>query len=205
MGKEDQFDVKVVLLGKAYAGKTCMVERYIHQRFSDTAYQNTIGAAFASNKLKIGGKTVVLNIWDTAGGERYQSMSRIYYRGARAAILCYDLTDRTSFDKVRYWAGELQLHEPNCKLYLCGTKKDLIDLESDRAVSNIAVSSLSQDLQSEVYETSSVTGESINELFLKIATEFLDSLKHKVQETETDSFQIKEEDKRHFQCSWCNS
>ncbi|KAJ8321782.1 hypothetical protein KUTeg_000253 [Tegillarca granosa] len=130
----------------------------------------------------------IIQLQDTAGGERYQSMSRIYYRGARAAILCYDLTDRTSFDKVRYWAGELQLHEPNCKLYLCGTKKDLIDLESDRAVSNIAVSSLSQD-----------------ELFLKIATEFLDSLKQKVQETETDSFQIKEEDKRHFQCSWCNS
>lgn len=48
---------------------------------------------------------------DTAGSERYEAMSRIYYRGARAAIVCYDLTDKSSFDRARFWIGELQKHE----------------------------------------------------------------------------------------------
>ena len=48
---------------------------------------------------------------DTAGSERYEAMSRIYYRGAWAAILCYDLTDRSSFDRARFWVDELRKTE----------------------------------------------------------------------------------------------
>lgn len=48
---------------------------------------------------------------DTAGSERYEAMSRIYYRGAKAAILCFDLTDKSSFDRIRFWIGELRQHE----------------------------------------------------------------------------------------------
>uniref|UniRef100_K1R169 Ras-related protein Rab-24 n=1 Tax=Magallana gigas TaxID=29159 RepID=K1R169_MAGGI len=71
----------------------------------------TIGAAFVSKKIEALGKRVTLNIWDTDGSEQYQPLTKIYYRGARAAILCYDLTERTSFDKIRYWVGELQENE----------------------------------------------------------------------------------------------
>ena len=56
-----------------------------------------------------------LILQDTAGSERYEAMSRIYYRGARAAIICYDLTDRSSFDRARFWIGELQKHEEVCE------------------------------------------------------------------------------------------
>ncbi|GFS17192.1 Ras-related protein Rab-21 [Elysia marginata] len=96
-------DVKVVLLGKAYAGKTSLVERYIHNRFSGETvpYQNTIGAAFGAKTVCVDNKNVIIGIWDTAGSERYEAMSRIYYRGAKAAIICYDLSDRSSFDRAR--------------------------------------------------------------------------------------------------------
>ncbi|OWF38440.1 ras-related protein Rab-24-like [Mizuhopecten yessoensis] len=175
----DHVDIKVVLLGKAFAGKTCLVQRYIHQTYNDTPYSNTIGAAFASKKLISKGKHVVMNVWDTAGSERYQSMSKIYYRGARAAILCYDLTDKTSFEKVRFWVGELQTNEENCRMYLCGTKKDLIDDDPEsRAVSLSVVQSLAQDLQSDIYETSSVTGETIDEMFDKIAADYVINMKN---------------------------
>ena len=53
----------------------------------------------------------LLNQQDTAGSERYEAMSRIYYRGARAAIVCYDLTDRTSFERTRFWVNELKMNE----------------------------------------------------------------------------------------------
>lgn len=181
----DHVDIKVVLLGKAYAGKTCLVQRYISQSYNDTPYSNTIGAAFASKKLNCKGRNVVLNIWDTAGSERYQSMSKIYYRGARAAILCYDLTDKTSFEKVRFWVSELQTNEENCHMYLCGTKKDLLDEDPDsRAVSLDVVESLAQDLQSDIYETSSVTGETVDDLFDKIAENYVINMKNNPPTTE---------------------
>ncbi|XP_060085561.1 ras-related protein Rab-24-like [Ylistrum balloti] len=174
----DNVDVKVVLLGKAFAGKTCLVQRYINQSYNDTPYSNTIGAAFASKKLSCKGRNVVLNIWDTAGSERYQSMSKIYYRGARAAILCYDLTDKSSFEKIRFWVSELQTNEENCRMYLCGTKKDLIDDDPEsRAVSLSVVESLAQDLQSDIYETSSITGETVDEMFEKLAEDYVLNMK----------------------------
>ena len=55
---------------------------------------------------------------DTAGSERYEAMSRIYYRGAKAAILCFDLTDKSSFDRIRFWIGELRQYEEVSNVWL---------------------------------------------------------------------------------------
>lgn len=123
-------DLKVVMLGKEYVGKTSLVERYVHDRFLVGPYQNTIGAAFVAKVMSVGDRTVTLGIWDTAGSERYEAMSRIYYRGAKAAIVCYDLTDSNSFERAKFWVKELRSLEEGCQIYLCGTKSDL--LEEDR-------------------------------------------------------------------------
>nr|XP_033783720.1 ras-related protein Rab-24 isoform X3 [Geotrypetes seraphini] len=124
-------DVKVVMLGKEFVGKTSLVERYVHHRFLLGPYQNTIGAAFVAKAINVEGRVVTLGIWDTAGSERYEAMSRIYYRGAKAAIVCYDVTDSSSFQRVKFWVKELQSCEQHCRIYLCGTKLDL--LENDRS------------------------------------------------------------------------
>ncbi|KAG8128429.1 hypothetical protein E2320_015285 [Naja naja] len=110
-------DAKVVMLGKEYVGKTSLVERYVHNRFLVGPYQNTIGAAFVAKVMPVGGRTVTLGIWDTAGSERYEAMSRIYYRGAKAAIVCYDLTDRSSFQRAKFWVNELQNFEEVDELF----------------------------------------------------------------------------------------
>ncbi|KAI8479775.1 Ras- protein Rab-24 [Branchiostoma belcheri] len=89
-------------------------------------YQNTIGAAFGAKRVEVDGKLVTLGIWDTAGSERYEAMSKIYYRGAKAAVVCYDLTDDASFERAKFWVKELNDNEEACKVYLCGTKLDLV-------------------------------------------------------------------------------
>uniref|UniRef100_A0A8C8ZPE0 Ras-related protein Rab-24 n=1 Tax=Prolemur simus TaxID=1328070 RepID=A0A8C8ZPE0_PROSS len=122
-------DVKVVMLGKEYVGKTSLVERYVHDRFLVGPYQNTIGAAFVAKVMSVGDRTVTLGIWDTAGSERYEAMSRIYYRGAKAAIVCYGKGGSGLFLKQEGLGARL-VSEKGCQIYLCGTKSDL--LEEDR-------------------------------------------------------------------------
>ncbi|XP_037604682.1 ras-related protein Rab-24 isoform X2 [Sebastes umbrosus] len=143
-------DAKVVMLGKESVGKTSLVERYVHHRFLVGPYQN-----------------------DTAGSERYEAMSRIYYRGARAALVCYDMTDSSSFQRARFWVKELQNCEEHCKIYLCGTKSDLI--EGDRSLRQIDYHD-AQDFADEIgalhYETSSKTGNNVDELFQKVAEDY---------------------------------
>ena len=86
-------DLKLVLLGDMATGKTCLVQRFLH----DTWTQNplsTIGASFAVKRMDAAGRSCVLGIWDTAGQERFDSLSSFYCRGARAAVICFDLTNR---------------------------------------------------------------------------------------------------------------
>ena len=86
-----------VRAGQPGVGKTCLVYRYLYNTFGETI--STIGASFAMKKVDTdSGRPCNLGIWDTAGQERFDSLSSFYCRGARAAIICFDLTDRTSFE-----------------------------------------------------------------------------------------------------------
>ncbi|XP_052772674.1 ras-related protein Rab-24-like [Mya arenaria] len=204
-------DAKIVLLGKSYVGKTCLVNRYIHHRFdAEIPYQNTIGAAFGSKKEMVNGKPLNLGIWDTAGHERYESMTRMYYRSAVACILCYDITDKSSFDRIRFWAGELQATEPACRIYLCGTKKDIVDdYPGKRQVERSTAEPLADDLSSELFETSSQTGENIDALFHKIAEDIAakreeDARRHKEEKGDTLNLSEGENRWKFPGCSRCN-
>ncbi|KAL4660044.1 ras-related protein Rab-24 [Arapaima gigas] len=166
-------DAKVVMLGKESVGKTSLVERYVHHRFLVGPYQNTIGAAFVAKSVQVRDKVVTLGIWDTAGSERYEAMSRIYYRGAKAAVVCYDLTDSSSFQRAKFWVKELQNCEEHCKIYLCGTKSDLI--EGDRSARQVDfhdVQDFAEEIQAQYFETSSKTGHNVEELFRKVAEDY---------------------------------
>ncbi|XP_015268029.1 PREDICTED: ras-related protein Rab-24 [Gekko japonicus] len=167
-------DAKVVMLGKEYVGKTSLVERYVHNRFLVGPYQNTIGAAFVAKVIPVGGRTVTLGIWDTAGSERYEAMSRIYYRGAKGAIVCYDLTDSSSFQRAKFWVNELQNFEENCRIYLCGTKSDLLDEDRrKRGIDFHDAQDYADEIKAELFETSSKTGQNVDELFKKVAEDYV--------------------------------
>lgn len=171
-------DLKVVLLGKEYGGKTSLVERYLYDRFdASTPYQNTIGAAYGAKQIAVRNRKITLGIWDTAGSERYEAMSRIYYRGAGAAIVCFDLTDRESYQKAKFWVDELRKHEEKCQIFLCGTKNDLIKEEGKfRAISYHDVQDYADDIGAKMFETSSKTGEGIAELFCQIAKDHIEAM-----------------------------
>uniref|UniRef100_A0A3Q4H721 RAB24, member RAS oncogene family n=1 Tax=Neolamprologus brichardi TaxID=32507 RepID=A0A3Q4H721_NEOBR len=173
-------DVKVVMLGKESVGKTSLVERYVHHRFLVGPYQN-VSVSYP-------------NIKDTAGSERYEAMSRIYYRGARAAIVCYDLTDSSSFQRARFWVKELQNYEEHCKIYLCGTKSDLI--QEDRSLRKIDyhdAQDFAEEIGAQHFETSSKTGNNVDELFQKVAEDYNSTaFQYMTEETGVDLGQKKD-------------
>merc|ERR1712137_340787 len=88
------FQFKLVLLGDSAVGKSSLVLRFVRGQFFE--YQeSTIGAAFLTQTVALNDTTVKFEIWDTAGQERYHSLAPMYYRGAAAAIVVYDITNRT--------------------------------------------------------------------------------------------------------------
>jgi len=184
-------DAKVVLLGKEYGGKTSLIERFLHGRFcgDEVPYQNTIGAGYGAKRLEVFGRHVFLGIWDTAGSERYQAMSKIYYRGAWPAVVCYELTDLSSWEKAQFWVRELKMNEPNCRVYFCGTKLDLLAEDpSRRKVDERMIEDFASTLGSSPtsssdvivnFETSSKTDEGVREVFIQIAKDFVKESKER--------------------------
>ena len=115
---------KVVLLGAADAGKSSIVLRLVNDRF-DPYPESTIGAAFAMLKLEDGGVHRVIGVWDTAGQERYEALAPMYYRNAQLALIVYDVTSDSSFDRAIRWIKDISKLAPSLSLVLVGTKTDL--------------------------------------------------------------------------------
>merc|ERR1712227_95611 len=99
--------VKLVLLGEAAVGKSSLVLRFVSNDFQENK-EPTIGAAFLTQKCTIGERTIKYEIWDTAGQERFASLAPMYYRGAAAAIVVYDITVAESLQVAQKWVRELR-------------------------------------------------------------------------------------------------
>ena len=160
--------------GAADVGKTCLVDRYLHGRFDGTS-RPTVGAAFGAKTVHRGSTVITVGIWDTAGQERFESISKLYYRGAKAALVCFDLTNQASFTKVKFWVDELKAYAPECLIFLVGTKADLVEAGVQREVSEAELSRIAEEASAiAVKNTSSKTGANIEELFDTIVTEVTD-------------------------------
>ncbi|NXL40757.1 RAB5B protein, partial [Glaucidium brasilianum] len=116
---------KLVLLGESAVGKSSLVLRFVKGQFHE--YQeSTIGAAFLTQSVCLDDTTVKFEIWDTAGQERYHSLAPMYYRGAQAAIVVYDITNQETFARAKTWVKELQRQaSPSIVIALAGNKADL--------------------------------------------------------------------------------
>ena len=124
------FNCKVVFLGDTSVGKSCLTIRFLRDEFLE--FQDpTIGAAFLSKNITYQGRQINLEIWDTAGQERYRSLAPMYYRGAKIAVVVYDITQQNTFDGAKKWINELSEKHTECTIILVGNK---CDLEEDRTI-----------------------------------------------------------------------
>jgi len=157
---------KLVLLGESSVGKSSLVLRFVRGQFFE--YQeSTIGAAFLTQTVPLGESVVKFEIWDTAGQERYRSLAPMYYRGASAAIVVYDITNYDSFTRAKQWVKELQRQgNTNIVIALTGNKQDL---EDKRKVEISEAQTYADDNGILYKETSAKTSHNVAELFVDIA------------------------------------
>lgn len=163
-GKICQF--KLVLLGESAVGKSSLVLRFVKGQFHE--YQeSTIGAAFLTQTVCLDDTTVKFEIWDTAGQERYHSLAPMYYRGAQAAIVVYDITNQDTFVRATTWVKELQRQaSPSIVIALAGNKADLAN---KRAVEFDEAQAYAEENGLLFMETSAKTAMNVNDIFLAIA------------------------------------
>ncbi|KAK4480047.1 hypothetical protein RD792_013104 [Penstemon davidsonii] len=162
----NNLNAKLVLLGDMGAGKSSLVIRFVKGQFLEFQ-ESTIGAAFFSQNVSVNNATVKFEIWDTAGQERYHSLAPMYYRGAAAAIIVFDITSMDSFARAKKWVQELQKQgNPNMVMALAGNKADL---EDKRKVTAEEARIYAEENGLFFMETSAKTAVNVNDMFYEIA------------------------------------
>ncbi len=161
---------KLVLLGESAVGKSSLALRFVKNQFVE--YQeSTIGAAFLSKTIEIPNYSVKFEIWDTAGQERYHSLAPMYYRGAAAAVVVYDVTDQKSFEKAKSWIAELRKQttngNPNILIALVGNKVDLA--QTGRVVETEVATKYAADEKLLFFEASAKVNHNVEAIFKMVA------------------------------------
>ncbi|KAL7066424.1 hypothetical protein ACR3K2_31380 [Cryptosporidium serpentis] len=165
--EKEQYDYlfKFIIIGDAGAGKSCLLHQFIENKFKKGS-SHTIGVEFGSKIITTGGKRVKLQIWDTAGQERYRSVTRSYYRGAAGALIVYDITNRETYNHLVNWLADARtLARVDISIIGVGNK---LDLKDKRQVTFLEASRCAQENDILFLETSALTGEGVEEVFVKV-------------------------------------
>ena len=152
---------KVLLVGDASVGKTCLMTRFIYNRF-DNGYISTIGINYYSKPYDYKGNKIKLQIWDTAGQERFHSITSNYFKGADGILFIYDITNRNSFEGVKDWIKESEDYNNNIQKILLGNKCDLAD---SREVQKEEVEDFYNEKKIDFFETSAKENINLDKAF----------------------------------------
>lgn len=159
---EDKVDkVKLIIIGDAGVGKTCLARGYVG---ADLDGKVTMGVDFLTKHASVNGAQVKLQIYDTAGQEKYNSMNRLYYRDARIVFIVFDLTDQKTFDECETWLQQVHLH---CNLdasvvVLIGNKRDMVE---GRQVSAESAEAYARANNLEYFETAGLFKDNVDMVF----------------------------------------
>ena len=169
LGEEEAF--KIVLIGESGVGKTSIISQFIHKIFQDDI-QPSMGGTFTSKSLLFeDGKVLRLDIWDTAGQEKYRALTQMFYKDANAAVLVYDITRKDSFEELtKYWIDKIKENSSsNIILFLAANKSDLIEKEE---VNEEAARKYANEINADFCSISAKNSIGIDDLFIQIARKY---------------------------------
>ena len=157
---------KIVLLGDSGVGKTSLVRRWLTNSFNENQTP-TIGTAFIKTTFTFRGQENDVQVWDTAGEEKYRSMAPIYVQGAFAAVLVYDRTCKSTLDNIKIWLQQIKSIDKQIPYILCGNKSDMVDECEVDLEEGIA---FAESINTHHFATSAVSGINVSEVFEEILT-----------------------------------
>ena len=154
---------KILLLGDSEVGKSCFLMRYSDNVFIDN-YITTIGLDYKLKSVKLdNGKTIKVQLWDTAGQDKYRTIAKNYFKGSHGILLLYDITKTNSFENIREWIRDIKEEvSEKAIIFLIGNK---IDLEEQRKISKEKGVELAEEYKIPFFEASAKSGENVDEVF----------------------------------------
>ena len=163
--------VKIALLGNSGVGKTSIINKYVTNEFKSDV-ESTIAANYQQKFLEKDGISLKLDLWDTAGQEKYHSISRYFYKNAYIIILVYDITDKKSFEDIKnIWYNDIkQFGEEYTVLGLVGNKNDLYERED---VEEDIVREYAEQINANFMLVSAQSGDNIDYLFETLVNKYL--------------------------------
>ena len=182
-------NVKVALLGDSGVGKTCIIKRYYEDEFDENS-ATTAGASYSQKNLNINGKDIQLDIWDTAGQEKYRSLGRRFYKDAYIICLVYDITNATSFENLKnIWYKDLKEYGEKYKiLAVVGSKSDCYENED---VKEEEAREYAKSINATYMLTSAKNGDNIELLFDTLVGQYLgEDFTQKVQEMKKEKGEV---------------
>ena len=164
-----RYTLKTILIGDPYVGKSNILKRLCDDKFDDLSH-STIGIDFYSKIYNIDNIPLRFHIWDTSGQTQYRSIVEVYYKTTDIVIICYDVSNRNSFNNVRYWYNQIQgLGLDKSLIYIVGNKIDIKYAE----VSIYELRDVAEELGIRYIEVSAKDNINIDELFTNICNNFL--------------------------------
>ena len=154
---------KILLLGDSEVGKSCFLMRYSDNVFIEN-YITTIGLDYKLKTVKLDtGKTIKVQLWDTAGQDKYRTIAKNYYKGSHGILLLYDITKQSSFDNIREWVRDIKEEvSEKAIIFLIGNK---IDIEEERKISKEKGEELAEEFKIPFFEASAKSGKNVDEVF----------------------------------------
>ncbi|KAH0791352.1 small GTP-binding protein [Histomonas meleagridis] len=173
--KNNSFNCRVVLIGDTSVGKTCLLGQLIDNKF-DPAEQSTVGANYQIFNEEIDGYKVEVQIWDTAGQEKFKSLGPIYFRNALGALAVYDITNKNTFEHLEDWIKSFtDIAGNESTVFIVANKSDLVQ---EQEVEFTDAKNYANQRGYKAFETSAKTGQGVQELFSDLAKTIL--LTHRV-------------------------
>ena len=186
--KKKFINLKIILVGDVSVGKTSVLERYINNNFKDD-YTCTIQAEQKTKIINEDSNTSIrMDIWDTAGQEKFRSLTRQYYRDSQGAIIVFDITKKKTFDSLQTWIDDIQDYsDKDIPIIIVGNKSDLID---EREVSENNINEFLNDKYT-YFEVSAKYGNNIDLAFNKMKKLIMENRKMNNEEENEDKWNKK--------------
>lgn len=186
--------IKILLIGDSGVGKSCLLIRYADNMFNDS-FVPTIGVDFKTKYINVDGQQVKLQLWDTAGQEKFRSLTKAYMHGAKGILVVFDISDRDTFIQSGYWIDMIRESDDSVDLILVGNKCDL-----DHVVSAEEIEIFTKKYDIHYFETSAKDNTNVEEAFNYLGTQTFRRISSKIEPISEKTINIDKNNQKKCTC-----